>query len=281
MHIYRLDTPAGPQLVRGGADSEHLSALKRPGVSLQELIRGHADEQTQDHEPVSGRVLPPLGPGKIVAVGLNYLDHIREAGAVAPAQPLLFAKFPSVVIGHGEAIEFDPTLAQRVDWETELAVVIGREARNVSEKDALEYVFGYTIGNDVSARDLQFGDGQWIRGKNLDTFCPLGPGVVTADEIPDPNALAIRTRVNGRTVQDSSTAEMLFRVPALISYCSAQFTLHPGDLILTGTPWGCGEFAQPPAHLTDGDVVESEIEGIGVLTNPVRHTDNTSLRRTA
>jgi 2-keto-4-pentenoate hydratase/2-oxohepta-3-ene-1,7-dioic acid hydratase in catechol pathway len=208
-----------------------------------------------------------IQPGKIVAIGLNYLDHIRETGLEPPPAPLIFAKFPSTVIADGAAIEIDDTITERVDWEVELAVVIGRTARYVDEADALDYVYGYTIANDVSARDLQFRDGQWIRGKNLDTFCPVGPVVVTSDEITDPQRLAIRTRINGQLVQNSNTAEMIFPVTALVSYCSRHFTLSPGDLILTGTPWGCGEFMNPKRHLKPGDTVECEIDQIGTLTN--------------
>ena len=153
-----------------------------------------------------------------------------------------------------------------MDWEIELAAIIGETARNVSEADALKVVSGYTIANDVSARDLQFADGQWVRAKSLDTFCPLGPRVV---EIDDPQNLKLLTRVNGETVQDSSTSEMIFSVAELVSFCSHSFTLDPGDVIVTGTPWGCGEFMEPKRSLKHGDVVECEIEGIGVLRNPV------------
>ena len=212
---------------------------------------------------------PPILPGKIVAIGLNYLDHIRETGMDRPERPLIFTKFTSSVIGSGEAIEIDEALTARVDWEIELAAVIGRTARRVHERDALDHVYGYTIANDVSARDLQFADGQWVRAKSLDTFCPLGPAIVRADEIGDPQALPLRTRVNGRTVQDSSTSEMLFGVAELIAFCSRSFTLEPGDILLTGTPWGCGEFMDPQQRLRPGDVVECEIERIGVLSNPV------------
>jgi 2-keto-4-pentenoate hydratase/2-oxohepta-3-ene-1,7-dioic acid hydratase in catechol pathway len=212
---------------------------------------------------------PTLEPWKIIAVGLNYHDHIRETGMDAPSAPLLFAKFGSSMIGDGEAIEFDPELTERVDWEVELAVIIGSKMRNVGEADALDGVFGYTVANDVSARDLQLGDVQWTRGKSLDTFCPVGPVVVPADQIADPQSLALRTRVNGETVQDSNTAEMIFGVAELLSFCSRNFTLEPGDLLLTGTPWGCGEWMDPRRSLKDGDKVEVEVEGIGVLRNPV------------
>ncbi|MFI7538471.1 fumarylacetoacetate hydrolase family protein [Streptosporangium sp. NPDC049376] len=221
-------------------------------------------------EPIEGAVpVAPLRPGKIVAIGLNYLDHIREAGMDRPERPLMFAKFPSSVIGPGEEIVVDEELTERVDWEVELAVVIGTPLRHADEKEALAGIAGYTVANDVSARDLQFADGQWTRGKNLDTFCPLGPVIVTPDEIDDPQALALRTVVNGETVQDSTTAEMLFGVAELLAYCSRAFTLEPGDVVLTGTPWGCGEFMTPRRSLRPGDVVEVSVEGVGSLRNPV------------
>jgi 2-keto-4-pentenoate hydratase/2-oxohepta-3-ene-1,7-dioic acid hydratase in catechol pathway len=211
----------------------------------------------------------PIRPGKIVGVGLNYRDHIREAGMVPPERPLIFAKFPSAVIGHEDPIVIDPEQTARVDWEGELAVVVGRQMRDVAEADALDHVRGYLAANDVSARDVQFADGQWVRGKSFDTFCPLGPKLIAASEVGDPQALALRTRVNGELVQDSSTAKMVFGVAELLAFCSRSFTLDPDDIVLTGTPWGCGEFMEPVRSLRPGDVVEVEVEGIGVLRNPV------------
>ena len=205
-------------------------------------------------------------PGKIVAIGLNYMDHVRESKMEPPKRPLVFTKFTTSIIGDGESIEIPRALTQRVDWEVELAAIIGETARNVSEADALKHVSGYTIANDVSARDLQFADVQWVRAKSLDTFCPLGPQVVQLD---DPQNLKLITRVNGEVMQDSNTSEMIFGVAELISFCSHNFALEPGDVILTGTPWGVGEFMEPKQSLKDGDVVECEIEGIGVLRNPV------------
>jgi len=215
------------------------------------------------------KLVAPLRPPKIVAIGLNYLDHIRESDAPRPQVPLVFTKFPTSVIGPGDPIPIDETLTERVDWEVELAAVIGRRLRRVDADEALTGVLGYTIANDVSARDLQFSDGQWVRAKSLDGFCPLGPVIVTADEIPDPQRLGLRTIVNGETMQDSTTAEMLFGVAQLIEFCSRSFTLEPGDVILTGTPWGCGEFMEPRRSLHPGDRVEVSIEGIGSMTNPV------------
>lgn len=211
----------------------------------------------------------PLNPGKIVCIGLNYADHARETGREAPDRPLIFAKYPSAVIGQGEAIRWKPSITNAVDYEGELAVVIGKRAKDVSEADAMNYVMGYTIANDVSARDLQHGsDSQWTRGKSLDTFCPLGPVIVTKDEIANPQELSIKTTVNGETMQDGNTRDMVFTIPKLIAYISDNFTLEPGDLILTGTPAGVGHGKQPPRYLQAGDTVSITIEGIGELHNP-------------
>ena len=212
--------------------------------------------------------LPIERPSKIVCVGLNYRDHAAETGSQLPAAPLLFAKWPTSLIGPGEAIVL-PGESVEVDYEAELGVVIGSPARHVAEADALEHVLGYLCLNDVSARDLQFSDGQWTRGKSPDTFCPVGPRLVPREEIPDPQALAIRAVVNGETLQDSSTAEMIFSVAQIISYVSRTTTLEPGDLIATGTPAGVGVARDPQVFLADGDEVTIEIEGLGALTNPV------------
>ena len=274
MRITQYEGPDGIRLAAEGEDGPR--PLDRPaGTGLAELLRespevGDLAGMVLDESVGEARPLPPIAPGKIVAIGLNYLDHIRESGVDPPELPLVFAKFPSTVIGHGDAIEFDPGITRRVDWEVELGVVIGRSMRHVSEADALSHVFGYTGVNDVSARDLQFGDGQWTRGKSLDTFCPVGPVVVTADEIPDPQNLRLETKVNGEVVQSSSTSEMVFGVAEILSFCSHNFTLEPGDLVITGTPWGCGEFMDPPRSLEDGDLVETSVELIGALANPVR-----------
>ena len=212
-------------------------------------------------------ILPPLVPGKILAIGRNYAEHARELDNEVPSEPLVFAVMPSAVIGHGDTIEWEAELTAQVDWEGELAVIIGKTARRVSEADALDYVFGYTIANDVSARDLQSRDKQWVRAKGLDTFCPIGPCVVTADAIPDPQNLRIVTTVDGVEKQNGSTADMIFSVAQLIAYLSRAFTLNPGDMILTGTPSGVGKAQNPPQFLGDGSVVSVEIEGIGKLTN--------------
>lgn len=250
-------------------EGDELRPLDAP--SLLELVRSGDPPPSPSGEPLSGaRLTAPLRPGKIVAIGLNYLDHIREQGLESgPERPIVFTKFSSSVIGDSEPIEVDRELTERADWEVELAAVVGRPMRNVPVEDALSHVFGYTVANDVSARDVQFGDGQWVRGKSFDTFCPLGPVVVTPDEVGDVTALGLRTRVNGELVQDSSTAEMVFGVAELLAFCSRSFPLDPGDVLLSGTPWGCGEFMDPRRSLQDGDVVECEIDGIGTLRNPV------------
>jgi 2-keto-4-pentenoate hydratase/2-oxohepta-3-ene-1,7-dioic acid hydratase in catechol pathway len=216
----------------------------------------------------SVRLLAPLGrPGKIVCVGKNYPEHARETKAEPPTSPILFAKFPSALNNPGGALVWSGALTQAVDFEAELAVIIGRTARGVSEADALSYVFGYTCANDVSARDLQFADGQWVRGKSLDSFGPMGPVLVTADEIPDPQTLALRSELNGEIMQEGHTSQMLFSVRFLIAFCSRSFTLEPGDVLLTGTPSGVGHFREPPLHLKHGDTIAVEVERIGRLEN--------------
>lgn len=258
-------TDGGALLCRGGHGRTLSDLLTLPIAERDAALRPDPTRPVPD----GARLLAPLRPATIVAIGLNYLDHIRETGMERPARPLVFSKLRSSVIGPEEPIRIPTAITREVDWEVELAVIVGSEARDVSEEEALEHVFGYTAANDVSARDLQFSDGQWIRGKSLDTFCPLGPAVVTPEEFGDPQRAGLWTRVNGETLQDSDTAEMLFGVRELIAFCSRSFTLLPGDVLLTGTPWGCGAFMQPPRYLQDGDVVEAEVEGIGVLRNPV------------
>lgn len=215
-------------------------------------------------------VLPPVSPRKIVAIGLNYMDHVRETGLDAPKVPLIFAKFPSSLAADGQVVVVDRALTERVDWEVELAVVIGSTARNVAVADALSHVFGYSVANDLSARDIQASDGQWVRAKSLDGFCPLGPEIVTADEVSDPQQLALRTLVNDEVMQESNTSEMIFSVAELIAWCSRSFTLEPGDVLLTGTPWGCGEFMDPPRSLQDGDEVSVSVNSIGTLSNRIK-----------
>jgi 5-carboxymethyl-2-hydroxymuconate isomerase len=257
--------PSGPatmaDLLRSGPEAlGELKAAVRPDM-IAETGRPLDDVEL---------LAPVPRPGKIVAIGRNYREHVDEEGADAPSAPLVFSKWPSSVVGDGAEIRWDPSLTAQVDYEAELAVVIGRTARRVNEADALDHVLGYTCLNDVSARDLQFGDGQWVRGKSLDTFCPMGPVLVTADEIPDPQALDISCRVGTEMRQHANTRQMYFGVAAIISYCSRSFSLEPGDVIATGTPGGVGIFRDPPVLLGDGDVVVVEIEGIGRLVNTCR-----------
>jgi len=213
--------------------------------------------------------LPIDRPGKIVCVGLNYSDHAEEQGTELPSAPLLFAKWPNALIGPGEAIVI-PRVSRQVDYEAELGVVIGERVRGVSNENALDAVRGYLCLNDVSASDLQFSDGQWTRGKSVDTFCPVGPQLVPASEVPDPQALGIRCVLNGELMQDSTTGNMIFTVAQIIAYASTTMTLEPGDLIATGTPAGVGVFRDQPVLLQEGDEVTIEIDGLGSLTNPVQ-----------
>ncbi|MEW8015227.1 MAG: fumarylacetoacetate hydrolase family protein [Candidatus Sedimenticola endophacoides] len=221
-----------------------------------------------------GQRLAPLQPLNIFCIGLNYRVHAEETGMELPRHPVLFMKPTSTLIGPGEPILLPACCEQgpEVDYEAELAVVIGKAARNVSEARALDHVFGYACANDVSARRWQMhgGGGQWIRGKSFDSFCPLGPVLVTADEIPDPQALGVCCRINGQPVQDGSTSDMIFGVARLIHLLSRDMTLLSGSVILTGTPSGVGFSRTPPRYLTEGDVVTVEVESIGELSNPVR-----------
>jgi 2-keto-4-pentenoate hydratase/2-oxohepta-3-ene-1,7-dioic acid hydratase in catechol pathway len=207
-------------------------------------------------------------PRKIICVGLNYRDHAAEGGREAPAEPLLFAKLPTALIEPGEAIVLPPE-DDHVDSEAELAVVIGLAGRRISRDAALDHVAGYTVANDVSARTLQRKDGQWLRAKSFDTFCPLLPALVGTEELGDASGLRVTQRLNGEILQDANTDDFLFDVPTLIAHASAAFTLEPGDLILTGTPSGVGVYRDPPVAMQPGDRVEVEVERIGVLANPV------------
>jgi len=228
------------------------------------LTRG----QTVGYSPDSIEFLPAVNPGKILAIGRNYADHAAEGGADLPKAPLLFNKLPNSLSAHNAPIVL-PAISEQVDYEAELAVVIGQTAKRVSEAAALDYIFGYSLIDDVSARDLQFGDGQWTRGKGLDTFAPLGPFITTRDEIEHVQLLKIEGVLNGRVMQSSNTSKMIFKVAYLVSYLSQGITLEPGDVIATGTPDGVGIFRKPPVLLKDGDVFEVKIERLGTLRNPV------------
>ncbi|MFN8449617.1 MAG: fumarylacetoacetate hydrolase family protein [Anaerolineae bacterium] len=245
--------------------------------SMRQLIRrGISPSRTYERFPLASTTLnAPLIPGKIIAIGQNYAEHAAELGNKLPERPVIFAKFPSTVIGSGVPITWRSSITTQVDWEAELAVVIGKRAKDVPEADALSYVYGYCVANDVSARDLQLRtDSQWTRGKSLDTFCPLGPYIVTRDEIADPQNLNIKTTVNDKTMQDSNTRHMIFSVAHLIAYCSQMFTLEPGDIIITGTPSGVGDGRKPPRYLADGDVVTVSVEGVGEVSNPCKVIDD-------
>ncbi len=265
------DTPAWltelPEMIeiiyRGDKALAEIGALiKGASSSLYEI-----DERFSMPED-SVSFLPPVYPSKIIAIGRNYADHAIEGGSEPPAAPLIFNKLANSLSAHNVPISLPP-ISEKVDYEAELAVIIGRRAKGVSEAEALDYVFGYTLINDVSARDLQFGDGQWVRGKGLDGFAPLGPFITTRDEISDVQALSIEGRLNGQIMQSSNTSKMIFKVAYLISYISQGITLEPGDVIATGTPEGVGIFRDPPVLLKPGDVFEVTIEGLGTLRNPV------------
>ena len=242
---------------------EQLGGLKRSSSGIQTLLFQASD--VRFHAPVTH-------PQKLIGVGLNYKDHVEEIKGQTPKQPLLFGMYANAIIGPEEPI-IVPPMSQQVDYEAELGVVIGRRARQVSVEEAVDYVAGYTIINDVSARDLQFADGQWLRAKSFDTFAPMGPYLVTRDALRDGDGLDIELRLNGKTMQKSNTRNLIFKVPDLISYISKVMTLEVGDVIATGTPGGVGFVRNPQVFMKPGDVVEIEIEGIGQLKNPVAAFD--------
>jgi 2-keto-4-pentenoate hydratase/2-oxohepta-3-ene-1,7-dioic acid hydratase in catechol pathway len=283
MRLGHLHTPAGPRLFveRDGRRvlieelmpdaPPTLDALIAAPGDWRERIGAAAEAPSERTADPSLRTAPAvLSPSAVVAIGLNYLDHCREFGTDPPSTPIVFAKLPASLCGDGDEIVWRTDVTSAVDWEAELGVVIGRPARDVPEDAVDDVIFGYTVVNDVTARDIQRAEQQWVRAKSLDTFCPLGPVVVTHDELPDSQALTIRSCVNGEQMQDSSTAEMIFPVATLVSYLSRCLTLRPGDVIATGTPLGVGGFRTPPLFLSDGDVVEVEVEEIGVLRNTCR-----------
>lgn len=269
----RLGVVLGDRFVPASRVNEQLvrfdDLLQHPGSLDEQAV---AEAIATEGRPLAEAQLaaPVPRPGKVVCVGRNYKEHVQEEAVEAPSRPILFSKWSSTVIGPGDEIRWDPALTAQVDYEAEMAAVMGRTARHVSADEALDYVLGYTCLNDISARDIQFADGQWMRGKSLDTFCPMGPALVTADEIGDPQNLDISCRIGDEVMQESNTSQMYFSVAEIISFCSQAFTLEPGDVIATGTPGGVGIFRPEPRLLTDGDVVTVEVEGIGSLSNTCR-----------
>ena len=254
----------------GSLEGEEIRPLAHEDM-IEFIEYGGSPEPGEDTVPLGeARIHAPIArPQKVIGIGLNYEDHAAETGADIPDRPIVFAKYPNAVIGPGEAIRIPP-ITEQADYEAELAVIIGRAARNVTESEALDYVFGYTNANDVSSRDLQFSEGgQWTRSKSIDTFCPLGPFIATADEIEDPQDLFIRCILNGEIMQDGTTSKMIFPVAELVSFLSQGMTLVPGDVIVTGTPPGVGSARDPQVWLKAGDEVTIEIQGLGSLTNPV------------
>jgi 2-keto-4-pentenoate hydratase/2-oxohepta-3-ene-1,7-dioic acid hydratase in catechol pathway len=285
MRLASLLTPHGPRAAIAATDHYIDLHATDPGlptsvkslIAASPAIRKAAIEAAASPHAVkyaanAVKILPPIpDPGKILCIGLNYRDHAIEGGKAIPQEPVLFSKFSNTLIAHGEAIVV-PKVAQKVDYEAELVVVIGKTGKHIpNSAEAFEYVGGYTCGHDVSARDWQFRgeEKQWIIGKTFDTFAPIGPVLVTADEIPDPHRLQVQLRLNGTTLQNSNTKEFIFGIPHLIWFLSQVVTLEPGDLIFTGTPPGVGIARKPPVLLKAGDVAEVEIEKIGVLKNPV------------
>ena len=284
MRIVQVLTPPGTRF--GVVVDDYVCLLDVDGRSdgFRHLFGAELSQLSQLARASSERVpfqnaalaAPLSNPSKIVCVGLNYIDHADESDQKLPEVPLLFAKFPSSIIGPNESLQWPSGLTEQVDFEAELGVVIGTTLRDGSPRDAREAIFGYVVANDVSGRDIQFSDGQWVRSKSIDTFCPVGPSIVTADEFGDPQAAQIRTYVNGVCLQDAPTSDMIFPVAELLSWISGQITLVPGDLVLTGTPPGVGAFRTPPIFLKPGDVVDVEIDGIGTLRNPVEGDGVTS-----
>jgi acylpyruvate hydrolase len=253
-------------LLNGGEAS--LEAVRRALAFAQEAGESLAGQGVSFAAGEVTLLAPVLRPGKIICLGLNYKAHAAEAQMEVPKYPILFHKVATSIIGHRQNI-IKPRITRRLDYEGELAVIIGRRGKHIAEAEALSYVAGYACSNDVSARDLQFRTNQWTAGKMMDTACPLGPALVTRDEIPDPNALQLKTTLNGQVMQNSNTAEMIFNVAFTVSYISQIATLEPGDVILTGTPEGIGGTRNPPVLMQAGDTISVEIEGLGTLTNAV------------
>jgi 2-keto-4-pentenoate hydratase/2-oxohepta-3-ene-1,7-dioic acid hydratase in catechol pathway len=284
MRLATLDTATGP--LAAAFHQNHYIDLQATDpalpASVRRLLEAGPDGLEAANKAVrsphavkihaaGAKLLPPIPrPHKIVCLGLNYRDHAAESGAPIPKEPVLFSKYSTALIGHEAAIVLPP-VSQEVDYEAELVIVVGKRGRPATPEEARSYIAGYTVGHDVSARDWQLrkDQKQWMAGKTFDTFAPTGPHLVTADEVPDPHNLGIRLRLNGKTMQDSNTREMIFKVGEVLAYLAKVLTLEPGDLVFTGTPPGVGIARKPPVYLKAGDVVEVEIDGLGVLRNPV------------
>ncbi len=271
-----LVPPDMRELLQGGDAA--LEAVRR-GVRLAEE---RAQGGRQPTGPGGARMLYPLqevrlrppvpDPQKVVCIGLNYRDHCAEQGIELPKVLMTFPKFADAIIGPDDPIAI-PRGCEQLDWEVELVIVMGRRARYVVPEEAGRYIAGYTVGNDVSARDFQFADKQVMRGKACETFAPMGPYLVLADEVPDPHNLKIESRLNGKVMQSSTTANLVHRIPAILAWVTAYLTLHPGDCVMTGTPAGVGVFRKPPVFMKPGDVIEMSIQGLGTLRNPVVASD--------
>jgi len=275
MHLLTYARDGSTRLGRRGADGivDLTDALDVADVGAllarPDLVERVADATGEAVDRATVEVRAPITrPGKIICVGLNYHDHCREQSIEPPAYPMLFSKFANAVADPGAPVT-RPVATEKLDLECELAVVVGRRASRIGREEAASVIFGYTVLNDVTMRDLQREDRQWLRAKGSDGFAPMGPAVATADEVPDPQALRLRSFVNGETWQDSSTAEMVFDVATIVAFASRTITLEPGDVIATGTPAGVGHYQAPPRYLADGDVMRCEIEGIGAIDNPV------------
>lgn len=278
MRIVSYRAGAGPWRAGAERDGAIVDIADERDPSVKALLAGGAPAlsaavaRAKNGKPVSGQVEigPPIpDPQKIICIGLNYRKHAEETGMQIPTVPTMFPKYRNSLIANGEQIVLPRHNSENVDYENELTIVIGKRCKHASESEALDYVAGYTIMNDVSARDLQMQTSQWGAGKAVDTFAPLGPVLIPATEIGDPQKLAIKTRLNGRVVQDSNTSDMIFTCAQIIAFLSNFMTLEPGDVIATGTPEGVGFKRTPPLFLKDGDVIELEIEKIGILRNPV------------
>lgn len=280
MKIARVPGPSGTPVFAVGDPDTGWVPVAELGVQAQSTadVIAAADQLAEGLASYAGErvavsadqlAAPVALPQKILCIGMNYLDHIRETGLDAPERPVLFGKWPNTLVGpHGDVV-LDPELTSQMDYEVELAAVIGRTTSKISEADALDAVFGYTVANDVSARDWQFRDPQWDRSKSFDTFLPLGPWLTTADEITDPQNLGLRCLVNGEVRQDSNTAQMLFSIAHIVAFLSRGMRLEPGDIILTGTPVGVGMGMDPKGYLSHGDTVRCEISGLGAIENRI------------